>query len=682
MRLAATLAATACLPVVLLAVTPSSAVGVVRGAPPMVNTAACGGLAVDGVPLPGEEAGRKGRRLKAVGDGEVDDEVPSECPSLHYPCSRAYKKLVRHAWGVMPINHTAHRVPWNYYDNAPWGETPDKYLAYAGKFDSVVDPLLVHLAQARPAMVVAGPTAGDDVEPTTAARSWPSHDASGTALSTPWAVDLKRALTRMNKDKTPVFCEASEQRWLFANASADVLTHPGRNFVYGELPPKKVESQGLPNLVPLQDACTHVLVHDIPQDCNGSIVDFLQERLHGPDAGLYAKDTQRLLKGALQAAQAAMPAPTQCNPNLILPRAVLSPRLHNEKGVVKRARSGGNVLCTVGYSYYGPLFQNRWGGVQNMDGFQRTKTPSRRSLVDECKRPRDGGNAMFTDGRLLNGSNPRVAPHIRSVLRSLAPVVLVTPPAADVMPWDQRQFGRMAYEMKAEPWAVNFESLEIARARVPDVVSILDMPEVAAWYTVNPTITHPKLRGLPIGPMCHQVDELLSAYTGADKAAIDTTQPRHFRLLVNYGALHTKKDCEGVRAMVAATAVQRWPFATVLPPSILKALGIAGEEYRKLLTKFRFVLSPPGSGWNCFRIFDAIAAGAVPVIIRTGASTDTLYEKLPVLYVNSYDDITADLLDREWERLSKERFDFSTLSTKYWARLIEESAALSTSSSP
>lgn len=92
----------------------------------------------------------------------------------------------------------------------------------------------------------------------------------------------------------------------------------------------------------------------------------------------------------------------------------------------------------------------------------------------------------------------------------------------------------------------------------------------------------------------------------------------------------------------------------------------------KEMTKYRFVLSPFGNGFECHRTWEAIALGCIPIIKYDDVSHD-LYKDLPVLIVKDWEDITIELLQTTSEKYK----DFSlyyTLPEKatldYWRKKI------------
>lgn len=64
-------------------------------------------------------------------------------------------------------------------------------------------------------------------------------------------------------------------------------------------------------------------------------------------------------------------------------------------------------------------------------------------------------------------------------------------------------------------------------------------------------------------------------------------------------------------------------------------LRLSPELYRQSVAQSLFVISPPGSGIDCHRTWEAIYLGSVPVILK-GYLARSLIAKLPILEVESY----------------------------------------------
>ena len=68
------------------------------------------------------------------------------------------------------------------------------------------------------------------------------------------------------------------------------------------------------------------------------------------------------------------------------------------------------------------------------------------------------------------------------------------------------------------------------------------------------------------------------------------------------------------------------------------AENLTQVEYWKDLKRSKFVLSPPGRGEDCFRTWEAILFGAIP-IVRNSTGMWPLFKKSPVFVINDSDDL-------------------------------------------
>jgi hypothetical protein len=65
----------------------------------------------------------------------------------------------------------------------------------------------------------------------------------------------------------------------------------------------------------------------------------------------------------------------------------------------------------------------------------------------------------------------------------------------------------------------------------------------------------------------------------------------------------------------------------------------------EILSRSKFVLSPPGAGPDCFRTWEAIYLGAIPIVLRSHWPFNHL--ALPVLVVESFENLERDIASYE-----------------------------------
>jgi hypothetical protein len=84
-------------------------------------------------------------------------------------------------------------------------------------------------------------------------------------------------------------------------------------------------------------------------------------------------------------------------------------------------------------------------------------------------------------------------------------------------------------------------------------------------------------------------------------------------------------------------------------------------------TRYAFVVSPHGHGLDCHRTWESLALGNIPIVKHS--SLDQLYDGLPVVMVDAWDEISATTL-RAWHEEHHASFDRAEvqerLTNRYW----------------
>jgi hypothetical protein len=86
-------------------------------------------------------------------------------------------------------------------------------------------------------------------------------------------------------------------------------------------------------------------------------------------------------------------------------------------------------------------------------------------------------------------------------------------------------------------------------------------------------------------------------------------------------------------------------------------------------TKYRYVLSPSGLGIDCYRTWEAIVLGCIPIVKRSELFSH--FEHLPLIIVNEWCEVTPEYLDQEFEKLRCQEFDYGFLFMRYWQEAIK-----------
>ena len=95
--------------------------------------------------------------------------------------------------------------------------------------------------------------------------------------------------------------------------------------------------------------------------------------------------------------------------------------------------------------------------------------------------------------------------------------------------------------------------------------------------------------------------------------------------------------------------------------------------YYDAMLHARFVASPIGYGRDCYRTWEALALGAIPVMtepaeLGAGAERDLKFARLPIVWVQRWEDVTPALLRVRWKELMERarEFDLASVFLPSW----------------
>lgn len=105
------------------------------------------------------------------------------------------------------------------------------------------------------------------------------------------------------------------------------------------------------------------------------------------------------------------------------------------------------------------------------------------------------------------------------------------------------------------------------------------------------------------------------------------------------------------------------PFCTVGKPQQFMS-------YIKESAQHKFVVSPWGDMYDCYRHWEALISGSIPVI--ESSPLDTLFEGLPVLIVHDFSEVTEEFLLKKYEEMKNTSYNLEKLYMKYWSDRIQQ----------
>jgi hypothetical protein len=164
---------------------------------------------------------------------------------------------------------------------------------------------------------------------------------------------------------------------------------------------------------------------------------------------------------------------------------------------------------------------------------------------------------------------------------------------------------------------------------------ILYSDNVICWFSQNVMKSFLKLRYLPIGIDYHTTKT--KSKEEQEQLLIEAKKIDAIKKNKIYGNFHFQMDIMFKHDREEALAQIPSDLIDYEESRIPKA-----ECYNKMAS-YKFIASPFGNGLECHRTWEALALGCIP-IVKTSCM-DKLYEGLPVLIVNSWSDVSNELLE-------------------------------------
>ena len=115
----------------------------------------------------------------------------------------------------------------------------------------------------------------------------------------------------------------------------------------------------------------------------------------------------------------------------------------------------------------------------------------------------------------------------------------------------------------------------------------------------------------------------------------------------------------------------RWELKNILPEKIVYYQNnrLNRSKTWENSSKYTFVISPFGKGYDCIRTFESLCLGCI--VIMKKSFLDIIYEDLPILLVDDYSDINEELLNKTIIEFKDRKYNYNKLTFKYWLELVK-----------
>ena len=97
------------------------------------------------------------------------------------------------------------------------------------------------------------------------------------------------------------------------------------------------------------------------------------------------------------------------------------------------------------------------------------------------------------------------------------------------------------------------------------------------------------------------------------------------------------------------------------------------QDYFKLVSKYKFVLCCEGNGFDSHRVWETLYLNNFPILLKTNWSSSLEYLNLPILIVDTYNQINQELLVKFYDKWKNfEAINSKVLWIPYWEDLIKK----------
>jgi hypothetical protein len=199
---------------------------------------------------------------------------------------------------------------------------------------------------------------------------------------------------------------------------------------------------------------------------------------------------------------------------------------------------------------------------------------------------------------------------------------------------------------------------------VPEAQTILEHPLLIRWYSQNCT-PEEKLYQLPIGLYFHVIFTSMRGWI-----PLKQNIQYYENLLKELKKTPKRNKCFSNFHFLLNTryAGDRIDAINLIPTNLIdyQSVKVSSEETWKLMSSYKFVVSPHGNGLDCHRTWEALILGCIP-IVRTSC-LDPLFSGLPVLIVQQWSDVTQELLNN----FKPDYSEIQKLTLEYWSEKFKE----------
>ena len=183
----------------------------------------------------------------------------------------------------------------------------------------------------------------------------------------------------------------------------------------------------------------------------------------------------------------------------------------------------------------------------------------------------------------------------------------------------------------------------------------------AVITTQHQSIDHPKVWSIPLGVKEGRLPKKI--LEAIQEPRVNRTQ----LLMVNDNGWKHRKE-------VTETVLDNFALQNIKLTNTYQTQGNL-QGYLNEMKRSKFILAPSGLGWDCYRIWEALYMGCIPIVERYGRSNDGWWrtlDKLPILIVEHFSKVTPQLLEDKYIEIASKakEYNYEQLTIHWWAHMI------------
>lgn len=204
-----------------------------------------------------------------------------------------------------------------------------------------------------------------------------------------------------------------------------------------------------------------------------------------------------------------------------------------------------------------------------------------------------------------------------------------------------------------------------------DFIKFIENPNIIRIFSINTNTKHNKLTIYPIGLNYHtmyttndnpswgakmnpeeqdkEIEEIRSKGLPFFKRKIQCYSNFHFNMQEDR---KYTQDRRNAKAYIPAECID------------YESSPVSRRETHLKQLDYAFVICPHGNGLDCYRQWEALVLGCIPVVKTS--SIDAVYDELPVLIVNDWKNINKELLQSTVNNFKNKQFNYDKLKLDYW----------------